>query len=79
MVCNLSLQPYNLENFLKIAQSCTEFLGVAGPLYTTENDPARPSHLKYGVLVANISANVSGSENNQLSRKSNGITNRTIN
>ena len=28
---NLSLQSYNLENFLKIAQSCTGFLGVAGP------------------------------------------------
>ena len=30
-VYNLSLQFYNLGKFLKIVQSCTEFLGVAGP------------------------------------------------
>ena len=30
-VYDLSLQSYNLRKFLKIVQSCTGFLGVAGP------------------------------------------------
>ena len=52
---NIRLQSYNLRKFFKIVQSCTGFLGVAGPSFQTLQSIVPFQHSKhlyrYGIQV----------------------------